>query len=393
MAPAERPGFAAVARREARRLREDFWDLGMLTWIPLALCALVWWIFSAGSAHDLPVAWLNRDGSSLSRTLGRMLEESPGVALRPVASEAEAVSLMRERQVYGLVVVPRDFQQRILTGGAATLQWAYNAQFAAHAGTLTRDVRTVVTTLSVGAELLAREKRGAAPMQAAQAYEPIRLKLVTLFNENANYEAFLALSAIPGLAQIFIALAAVVAIGRELRQGTVEQWLAAAGGRWTSAIAGKLAWPAAAFAVQCAIFIAFFAGWRGWAIQGSALMVVLGLLAFVAAYLALGTLLVAATLSLRTALSGAAFVTAPAFAFSGQGFPLIAMPPLARAWGEALPLTHYLQLQGRHWLEGAPASYGLGELIVLVVFAVAGFVAAGALLRRRALDPERWGAL
>jgi ABC-2 type transport system permease protein len=393
MASAERPGFAAVARREARRLRADFWDLGMLTWIPLALCALLWWIFSAGTPRDLPVAWLNRDDSSLSRTLARMLDESPGVALRPVASEAEAVSLMRERQVYGLVVVPRDFQQRILTGGAATVQWAYNAQFAAHAGTLTRDVRTVVATLSVGTEMLAREKRGAAPVQAAQLYEPIRLKLVTLFNENANYEAFLALSAIPGLAQIFIALAAVVAVGRELRQGTVREWMEAAGHSWTAAVAGKLAWPAAAFAVQGAIFIAFFAGWRGWAIQGSAPMVVLALAAFIAAYLALGVLLVAATLSLRTALSAAAFITAPAFAFSGQGFPLIAMPPLARAWGEALPLTHYLQLQGRHWLEGAPASYGLGELAVLAAFAAVGFALAGLLLKRRALDASRWGAL
>ena len=55
-------------------------------------------------------------------------------------------------------------------------------------------------------------------------------------------------------------------------------------------------------------------------------MVGLGLLLLIAAYLGVGTLLIAATLTFRNALSIAAFITAPAFAFSGQGFPLLAMP-------------------------------------------------------------------
>lgn len=45
------------------------------------------------------------------------------------------------------------------------------------------------------------------------------------------------------------------------------------------------------------------------------------MLLLVLAYCGLATLLIAATLSLRLALSGAAFITAPAFAFAGQAFP------------------------------------------------------------------------
>jgi ABC-2 type transport system permease protein len=389
---AGRSGLRAVVRREAARLRADGWDLAMLTWIPLLAYALLWWIFSAGLARDLPIVVVDADRSALSRTLVRMLDESPGIEV--AAHERgmpQALALLRERRAFGVVVVPEDFERRLLAGRSAQLQWFYNGQFSAHVGGLTRDVRTVASTLSAGIEIAAREKRGVSAGQAAAQFEPIRLRLVTLFNEAGNYEAFLALAAIPGLMQIFFALGAVAGIGRELKHGSVPDWLAAAGGRWSVALAGKLALPALAFGLHGVLFMAFFAGVRGWRVEGSGVALALAMAGFVAASLGLGTLIAAATLSLRKALSIAAFVTAPAFAFSGQGYPLVAMPPLARAWGEALPLTHYLQLQSRHWLAGAPATHGATELFVLAAIA-AGTLGLGlVLLQRRASRPEHWG--
>lgn len=385
-------GLTAVVAREWRRLRGDLWDLGMLSWIPLLLCGLTWWIFSAGVARDLPIVVIDRDSSSLSRTLMRMLDESPGIRVAAqVATEGEAQRLLREREAFGIVLIPSGLQRELGNGRNASVQWFYNGQFSAHVGGLSRDVRTVVATLSAGAELTGREKRGASVKQATVAYEPIRIRLVTLFNENANYESFLALAVIPSLLQAFVALAAITAIGRELKAGSVPQWLAAAGGRWGPALAGKLVIPAVAFAVQALLYLVFFTAVRGWAIEGSAGMVLAGLALLIAAYLGLGTLMIAATLNLRLALSVAAFVTAPAFAFSGQGFPLVAMPAAARAWAEALPLTHYLQLQSRHWLAGAPTAYGLNDALVLAGFAVVSLALGFVLLSRRAALPTAWG--
>lgn len=390
--PVRQAGWGAVVAREWRRLRGDVWDLGMLTWIPLLLAALTWWIFSAGVARDLPIVVIDRDQSSVSRTLVRMLDESPGIRVAAqVATEAEAQHWLRQRDAFGMVLIPAGLQREMGGGRAANVQWFYNGQFSAHVGGLSRDVRTVVATLSVGAELTGREKRGASVKQATTAYEPIRIRLVTLYNENANYESFLTLAIIPSLLQAFIALAAITAIGRELKHGSVPAWLAAAGGRWHVAVLGKLVIPALAFKTLGLIYLVFFTGVRGWAIEGSAGMVLAGLALLIAAYLGLGTLVIGATLNLRLALSVAAFVTAPAFAFSGQGFPLVAMPAAARAWAEALPLTHYLQLQTRHWLAGAPAAYGVGEALVLLAFALGSLGLGGWLLSRRAASPAAWG--
>jgi len=387
-----RPGTGAVIGREWRRARGDFWDLAMLSWIPLLVYALTWWIFSAGIARDVPIVVIDQDQSSFSRQLTRWFDAAPGMAVvAQPAGEVEAMALLRERRAYGIVLLPAGLEHDLLGGQSATVQWFYNAQFSAHAGGLARDVRTVASTLSAGIEMVAREKRGAAPQEALAQFEPIRAQLVTLFNANVNYEYFLALALIPSLLQIFVVLAIVSAVGREFRDGTVPHWLAAAGGRWSAAVAGKLALPAVSGLLQALLFLAFFAAVRGWAVAGSLGGMLLALALLVAACLGVGLLLIGVTLSLRNALSGAAFVTAPAFAFSGQAYPLASMPPLAWGWAQALPLTHYLQLQSRYWQAGAPLRYGATELLVLAGFALVCGALGYALLRWRGADARNWG--
>ncbi|PHV32817.1 ABC transporter [Janthinobacterium sp. BJB312] len=382
----------AALAREWRRLRGDFWDFGMLSWIPLVLCGMLWLVFSAGIARDLPIVVIDNDNSTLSRQLTRWLDASPGIAVAAkVASSDEALHRLRERTAFGYLVIPDDFEQKLLGGRQATVQWLYNAQFSSHAGALLRDVRTVSTTLSAGIEMTARVKKGMSGVQAAAQFEPIRTTLNSLYNENTSYEAFLTLALMPAMLQIFIVVAIVTSIGRELRDGTVPQWLASAKGSWLRAIGAKLLFPLIAYCALALLYLLFFSLVRGWAVAGSLPALLLSMLLLVLAYCGLATLLIAATLSLRLALSGAAFITAPAFAFAGQAFPLMAMPAPARAWAQALPLTHYLQLQTKYWLAGAPWRYGVQEMLILAGIAIGCGAVGILLLARRANAPAAWG--
>ncbi|MCA1247573.1 ABC transporter permease [Massilia sp. MS-15] len=379
-------------RREWRRLRADPWDAAMLTAIPLALYLLTWWIFSAGVARDLPLVVHDRDQSAISRSLIRMLDAAPGLkVVRAVNSEAEAFTMIRARAAFGIVSIPADLQEALRSGQGAKVQWAYNAQFAAHAGAMTRDVRTVVSTLSAGIELQGRASRGAGPGQAMEQVEPVRLRATTLFNENGSYIPSLAMPVAFTLLHIFVTLAAVTALGRELRAATVADWLAAAGGRLGPALLGKLLIPFAVFAVHALLLLVLFGAVLGWPVRGSATAILAATALFIAAYLAIGAAIVALTSSLRSALSACAFVTAPAFAFAGQGFPLLAMPIGARIWAEALPLTHYLKLLNNTWMAGAPLHAGLGTIAVLLAFVVVLGAAARMRLARRVTQPASWG--
>lgn len=390
--PHARPAWRRVLARECARLRADQWDVGMMTWIPFLLYGLIWWIFSSGIARDIPIVVVDHDRSSISRQLVRWLEATPGVAVAAeVGQREEAMSIIRERGAYGMLLVPRDFGRDLQNGRNAEVQWFYNGAFAPHTGTLTKDVRTVVTTLSIGVKTTAQAKRGTSTVQVSEQFEPIRTRLNSFFNENTNYEAFLTMTLIPAMLQIFIVIAVVTTIGKELRDGTVPEWLAAASGNWWAALAGKLLVPLVVFIVHALVFVIFFAVIRRWAIEGSVVAVLLGLLLFILAYMGMGLMLIGLLLSLRMGLSTSAFVTAPAFAYAGQGFPLLAMPALAKAWALALPLTHYLPLQARHWLGGAPFQYGIEGMLVLCAFAVGCGAVGFVCLKKRAMLPESWG--
>lgn len=379
-------------RREWIRLRADPWDVAMLTTIPLALYLMTWWIFSAGVARDLPLVVHDRDHSVMSRSLIRMLDAAPGLKVVLAANnEVEAFRLIRARAAFGIVSIPADLQEAVLAGRGARVQWAYNAQFASHAGAMTRDVRTVVSTLSAGIELQGRARRGAGPVQAREQVEPVRTRTTTLFNENGSYIPSLAMPVAFSLLHVFVTLAAVTALGREFRAATVADWLAAAGGKMGPALLGKLLIPFAAFVVHALLLFVLFGAVLGWPILGSPTAMLAGTALLIMAYLAAGAFLVAFTSSLRSALSACAFLTAPAFAFAGQGFPLLAMPLSARIWAESLPLTHYLRLLNNTWMAGAPLWAGLGTLAIMLAFALVLGAAAHLRLARRVTQPATWG--
>jgi len=149
----------------------------MLTSIPIALYLMTWWIFSAGVARDLPLVVRDLDHSVMSRSLIRMLDAAPGLkVVRAVDGEAEAFRIIRARAAFGIVSIPADLQEALRSGRGARVQWAYNAQFAAHAGTMTRDVLTVISTLSAGIELQGRFSRGPGPGPAMPQGEPGRIR-------------------------------------------------------------------------------------------------------------------------------------------------------------------------------------------------------------------------
>ena len=256
---------------------------------------------------------------------------------------------------------------------------------------MTRDVRTVVATLSAAIELQGRAKRGMPGPQARAQFEPVRTRTASLFNDSGSYESSLALPVVFSLLHIFVTLAAVTAIGRELRAASVPAWLAAAGGKLAPAILGKLAIPFAAFVLQAMLVAILFGAVRGWPPAGSAVAIAGGTLLLIGACLALGAFLAAAAPSLRTALSACAFITAPAFAFTGQGFPTMSMPLAARVWAESLPLSHFIALLNNTWLAGAPLRYSLGQLGVLLLFTLGFGLLAWLLLARRVQQPASWG--
>jgi len=354
-------------RREARRLAADPWDLAMVTWVPLLGVALLWWIFSAGLQRHLAVGVVDEDHSSLSRQLVRMLDATPGVQItQQFAHTGEAERALRNIEVYAVVTIPRDFARTVKEGRTAQVTLLHNAQMGTHSGLLQRDVRAAVGTLSAGIEMAARNKRGEAARAVRVSMEPIHTQMVALFNVSSNYEQFLGAALIPALLHILAMTAGAWTVGRELRDRSLGEWLGDALGtggllHTAGSLVGKLALPWATLTLVGLLALVGITWGRGWHPPGNLAWVAGALALLMAVSLAAGAALAALTRSLRTALSGAGFFAAPAFAFSGVAFPLSGMPASARAWAEAMPFTHYIRLQIEQLQMGAPLATSVAD--------------------------------
>ncbi len=387
--------FATSARREVVWLKHSYWDLAIISWVPLLVVAVLWWTFSAGLPGRLPIGVMDQDHSASSRQLIRFLQASPGLLVMPHYNHtAEVTQALRRAEVYAVVSIPPDFARSLKQGRAVQVTLLHNAQLGTHSSLVQRDVRSAVATLSAGIERAARNKRGEPALASHVSLEPLRSSLVTLFNPALNYEQFLAAALIPALLHILAMTAGAWAVGREIRDRTVADWLGTRAGYASTAAAllGKLLWPLLGLATVGTLAMLWLTIGRDWYPAGSLTWILLALWTFLALSLAMGALASSVTLSLRTALSATGFITAPAFAFSGVGFPLQSMPLLAQAWAGVLPYTHYIRLQMEQLQMAAPLAYSTPVLVALASSAV--FLAALSvpLLNRCAGQPNAWGS-
>lgn len=395
-------GFAAVFQRaaavEARQLRRSPREWAMFSWVPALTLLLLMWMFSAGLPGQMPLAVLDFDRSLLSRQLQRMLDESPGLAVSAQPLDAgEAEVQIKSGAVAALLVIPPDFSRNIKRGQDSQLELLHNAQWNAYSGLIQRDVRMVSATLSAGIELRAREKLGQSPATARARLNPLQSRMYSLFNTSGNYRQFLGNSLMPALLFILSMTAGAWSFGRKLRDASLGRWwqLSAAragyGRQRLAAICGSLLWPWLGLSANALLMLWLLAGSVD-AGRSSWLLLAALLFAFVSLSLLLGALLALLTLSLRMALSLTGFITAPAYAFSGMAFPLLAMPEGARLWASFLPLTHYLQAQVRLLdMQAAPGQL-LPVLLAFIALIALMLWLVNLLLARALRLPERWGA-
>lgn len=360
--------------------------------LPPASFLLLGVIFSSSVPRDLPVACVDLDGSGLSRELTRSVDATSGLRVVHSASDPEAArELVLRGDVYGFLVIPEHYERDVLRAQSPPVIGYHNAALLLPGSVVRRDLRQAVGAASRERELLARQRRGQPEAVALAQREPVRLEWHTISNPALSYAAFLLPALFPTMLQIFVLMATVQAVGAELKEGTASEWLATAGGSLWPALVGKLAPYLASFLAVAVFMHALLFRALAVPLRGSGLVLGLGTVLFVLAYLALGVLIVAWTANLRFAASAAAFYSGPAFAFVGVTFPTIGMPALARAWGLLLPLSHYLRLVTEQSVRGTPLGGSVPELVTLAAFVVAAPLLAWRRLGLVLRDPSFWG--
>ena len=183
----------------------------------------------------------------------------------------------------------------------------------------------------------------------------------------------------------------VYVIGSELKEGTAAEWVATAGGSITRALAAKLAPYVLLFSMLSLLMNTVLYRFMGLPFHGhEALILVLGNLFVILAYMAIGVIIVAVSANLRFSLSIAGGLATASLSFCGLTFPAIGMYPPIAALAKLFPFTYYIDLFIEQSLRGAPPARSLGDLA-----AMGAFVLVMALLvprlRKVALNPRYYG--
>lgn len=373
----------ASAARELAAVAARPWEIFAAAVAPLLWMGITWGLLGNGMQTALPVALVDDDRTGASREIARVIAAAQSPALEPYASLAEAEQALRSNEVFAVLHVPSGYGREQSRGGGLPVVLFLNEQYFAAAGDLEGDVRSAVAEASGARAVRMAALAGGGFEGGRTRVEILRPDFVVLGNPGMSYQAYLGSALLPGMLQLFAVMAFLGAIARETRERTVGAWLSVAGGRFWPALAGKLAPFVGFYLLLAAGYVAWVAGWNGWAPSGSLATWIAGAFLLVLAMLGFAILFSAVAPDWRLALTLGSLFVAPTLPFTGFSLPQASMGAAARIYGYTVPLTWYLKVQSEQWTLASSFADSLPALAILAGFALVPWLLAGPLLARR----------
>ncbi|MCV6587017.1 MAG: ABC transporter permease [Marinibacterium sp.] len=142
--------------------------------------------------RDIPIAVIDQDGSTASREFLRRLDSSDSVAIAAVADGMpEATDLYYAREVYGIVLIPPQFERDLLAGRQAPVAAFGDGSYFVLYGGLASAVNQVAQSLGAQVRLSRLTAMGVDQATATALVAPIDIASVPLFNPNGGYASYL----------------------------------------------------------------------------------------------------------------------------------------------------------------------------------------------------------
>lgn len=196
-----------------------FKDQGVLIFcllVPLGYPLLYAFIYTNEVLHELPVAVVDDCRSTQSREFLRHLDATSDVRITAYCADmAEAQELVKRREAYGAVCVPRDFSRRLARGE----QVAVSAYSDLGGMLYYKAVLTAATnaSLDLNAQIKVKRAGGTTAEQDQVAEHPITYQEVSVFNPQNGFATFL----IPAVLVLIIQQTLLLGVG--MAAGTARE--------------------------------------------------------------------------------------------------------------------------------------------------------------------------
>jgi ABC-2 type transport system permease protein len=334
--PASWRRIGAIFLKELTQMRRDRLTFAIMVAVPVIQLLLFGYAINT-DPKQLPTAVHAEESTPIVRSLLHGLENSGYFKLvREISDPRESDRLLASGEVTFVVSIPANFTADLVAGRRPELLIEADASDPVAASRALGQAQAIVSK-ALRNDLkgpLARLKPGREPYDL-------------VIHPRYNPEGITQYNIVPGLLGVILTMTLVmitaVAMTREAERGTMENLLALPA-RPAEVMVGKISPYLAVGAVQTALILLAAHFLFNVPFVGSVPILIVGLVIFAVANLALGFTFSTIARTQMQAMQMTFFFFLPSMLLSGFMFPFRGMPVWAQAIGEVLPLTHFLRI-------------------------------------------------
>jgi ABC-2 type transport system permease protein len=315
--------------------------------------------------RNVPIAIVDRDGTSTSRELARRIDATPDVSI--AVAMPDLVSAEREvytRSVSGILVIPEYFERDLLHGRASPVALYSDASYFLLNQRISGAVSAVALQLGAEVEATRLINVGIDPAIARAAADPMPLTSVALFNPQAGYATYV----LPGAFVLILQQTLLIGVGLLGTLPGADPRRRTQGAGWADvwiAISGKLLAYLVFEMLTVLLYLIVLPYFYGVPRLGSAAAVLFFAVPFILSVGALGLLLAAVFRNPLTFQLTTAAIGLPFFFLAGFAWPTEAIPAAVRELSLVVPSTSAIDGLVRVGQLGAPLSDARTQLVTL----------------------------
>ena len=367
----------SIIRKEFIQIRRDVRTLMLIIVMPIMQLFLLGYAATTDVKNVALAVW-DQDKTPQSRQLLEAFRAADYFQLRySVGSEDEYRILIEKGMVRAALVIPPDYDRRLLEGRAQVSM------------VLDGSDATVGSTALSAAKLIGQafatkvQRQSPIPAGSQGSLEPpVEVRTQVWYNPDL-ISAYFNIPGVIGMILYYItAILTATAVVRERERGTIEQLIVTPIRSWELLLGKMLPYVFLAFVdVIEVLIIGHF--WFKVPIRGDLGLVLI--LSGLFAFSGLGIGLFASTIAntQQEALLVVMMTLLPSIFLSGFFFPIDAMPEFLRLVSYAIPLRYYLVIIRSLLIKGVGAAALQGEILALSVFALLIMGAAVSRFRKR----------
>lgn len=339
--------------------------------LPLLLTFMFTNLMEVGLPTRIPAAIVDMDHTTMSRDLTQTLNGMQMVHItKATESYTEARRDMQQGEIFGYFLIPRNFEQDLLSGRRPVITFYTNMAYYVPANLLYKNFKlaAVYTKAEVVQSVLSNT--GMSREQMSGMLSPVNIVTRPLNNPELNYPIYLTNSFLPCCFQLLIMMMTCYLICNDIKYGFSRYYLVRAGGSILRELCAKLLPVFIIWLVEIMFMYSMLFFWCGYPMNGSHLWMILSEVLFVLASMSLGLLFACIIPNMRLALSNCALIGILSFSLAAFSFPVENMYGGIGIFSYILPTRYNFLIYIDQALNGIDIYYSRWWFVAYIIFIV-----------------------